>query len=88
MRTQALLQALLKPRRTLTPHATSTARSLELYQRFGPVLFSHFYRAIGDEQAAMQATRVAFAKLLETGLTDDRDVVAWVRGLSPQPSLR
>jgi primosomal protein N'' len=88
MRTQALLQALLKPRRTLTPDATPTARSLELYQRFGPVLFSHFYRATSDEQVAMQATRAGFAQLLETGLTDDREVVAWVRGLSPHPSLR
>lgn len=60
------------------------ARSLELYQRFGPILFSHFYRATGDEQRAMTATRVAFERLLATGLTEDRDVVSWVRTLDPE----
>jgi hypothetical protein len=29
----------------------------------------------------MAATRAAFEKLLETGLTEDREVVAWVRSL-------
>lgn len=81
MRTNELTVLLKKVRRTLTPEATPIARSLELYQRFGPILFSHFYRAVGDEQQAMAATRVAFERLLETGLTEDRDVVAWVRAL-------
>jgi hypothetical protein len=71
-------------RRTLTPEATPIARSLELYQRFGPILFSHFYRATHDEQKAMAATRVAFERLLATGLTEDRDVVSWVRGLDAE----
>ena len=73
-----------KVRRTLTPEATPIARSLELYQRFGPILFSHFYRATQDEQKAMAATRVAFERLLATGLTDDRDVVSWVRSLDAE----
>ena len=73
-----------RTRRTLTPEATPIARSLELYQRFGPILFSHFYRATNDEQKAMGATRVAFERLLATGLTDDRDVVSWVRGLDAE----
>ncbi|MBL8920449.1 MAG: hypothetical protein JNJ54_16415 [Myxococcaceae bacterium] len=81
MRTNELTVLLKKVRRTLTPEATPIARSLELYQRFGPILFSHFYRAVGDEQRAMAATRVAFERLLSTGLTEDRDVVSWVRTL-------
>lgn len=81
MRTNDLTTLLTKVKRTLTPDATPIARSLELYQRFGPILFSHSVRATGDEQQAMAATRVAFERLLETGLTDDRDVVAWVRSL-------
>lgn len=81
MRTNDLTVLLKKVRRTLTPEATPIARSLELYQRFGPILFSHFYRAVGDEQKAMSATRVAFERLLDTGLTEDRDVVSWVRTL-------
>lgn len=81
MRSNDLSTLLTKVRRTLTPEATPIARSLELYQRFGPILFSHFYRAVNDEQRAMAATRVAFERLLSTGLTEDRDVVAWVRSL-------
>lgn len=81
MATNELRVLLTKVRRTLTPDATPMARTLELYQRFGPILFSHFYRALGDEQRAMSATRIAFERLIETGITDDRDVVAWVRTL-------
>ncbi len=81
MPTHELKVLLTKVRRTLTPDATPVARSLELYQRFGPILFSHFYRAVADEQRAMNATRIAFERLLETGLTEDKDVVAWVRSL-------
>ena len=81
MPTNELDLLMKRVRRTLTPHATPIARSLELYQRFGPILFSHFYRATNDEQKAMAATRVAFERLLATGLTEDRDVVSWVRGL-------
>ncbi|MBE2253700.1 MAG: hypothetical protein IAE78_29495 [Myxococcus sp.] len=81
MNTNELELLVKRVKRTLTPEATPIARSLELYQRFGPILFSHFYRAINDEQKAMAATRVAFERLLETGLTEDREVVAWVRGL-------
>ena len=73
-----------KARRALTPEARPIARALEIYQRFGPILFSHFYRATNDEQKAMSATRVAFERLLATGLTDDRDVVSWVRGLDAE----
>lgn len=78
------LELLLKRKRSLTPQPTPVARSLELYQRFGPILFSHFYRATGDEQRAMTATRVAFERLLATGLTEDRDVVSWVRTLDAE----
>jgi hypothetical protein len=81
MRPNELTVLIKKVKRTLTPEATPIARSLELYQRFGPILFSHFVRALGDEQRAMAATRAAFEKLLETGLTEDREVVAWVRSL-------
>jgi hypothetical protein len=84
MRTNDLTTLLTKVKRTLTPDATPIARSLELYQRFGPILFSHLLRATGDEHRAMAATRVAFERLLETGLTDDRDVVAWVRALDAE----
>lgn len=84
MPTNELELLLKKTRRTLTPEATPIARSLELYQRFGPILFSHFYRATGDEQKAMAATREAFERLLMTGLTDDRDVVSWVRSLNTE----
>lgn len=81
MRTTDLELLLKRNPRTLTPEQTPVARSLALYQRFGPILFSHFYRATNDEQRAMTATRLAFEKLLVTGLTDDRDVVTWVRSL-------
>jgi hypothetical protein len=81
MRPNELTVLIKKVKRTLTPEATPIARSLELYQRFGPILFSHFVRALGDEHQAMAATRAAFEKLLETGLTEDREVVAWVRSL-------
>jgi methionyl-tRNA synthetase len=81
MRPDPLTQLLTRVKRTLTPDATPVARSLELYQRFGPILFSHFLRTTGDEHRAMAATREAFERLLETGLMDDREVVAWVRSL-------
>jgi hypothetical protein len=81
MASNELRVLLTKVRRTLTPDSTPMGRTLELYQRFGPILFSHFYRALGDEHRAMNATRAAFDRLLETGLTEDRDVVAWVRTL-------
>jgi hypothetical protein len=81
MQPNELTVLIKKVKRTLTPEATPTTRSLELYQRFGPILFSHFVRALGDEQRSMAATRAAFEKLLETGLTEDREVVAWVRSL-------
>jgi len=81
MASNELRVLLTKVRRTLTPDATPMGRTLELYQRFGPILFSHFYRALGDEQRAMTATRAAFDQLLETGLTEDREVVSWVRTL-------
>ena len=32
----------------------------------------------------MSATREAFERLLMTGLTDDRDVVSWVRSLNTE----
>ena len=50
-----------------------------LYRRFGPVLFSHYLRLLGDENQAMKATRDAFAQLLGAGLSDARDVVQWIR---------
>ena len=81
-----------RTRRTLTPEATPIARSLELYQRFGPILFSHFYRATNDEQKAMGATRVAFERLLATGLpmtaTSCRGCGDSTQSLSTERALR
>lgn len=81
MGTNELELLLKRTKRALTPTQTPVARSLALYQRFGPILFSHCYRALGDEHRAMTAMRAAFERLLATGLTDDREVVAWVRSL-------
>lgn len=38
-----------------------------LYKRFGAVFFSHFLQRLGDEDAAMNATRAALAELLAQG---------------------
>ncbi len=35
-----------------------------LYKRFGAVFFSHFLQRLGDEQAAMSATRAALSDVL------------------------
>lgn len=81
MRANELEVLVNRVRRTLTPDATPAVRAVALYARFGPIFFSHFYRATHDEQRAMRATRAAFERLVDLGLTDDRDIVAWVRTL-------
>lgn len=50
-----------------------------LYHRFGPLLFSHFLRTLGDENQAMKATRYAFEELADLRLDDEREVVQWIR---------
>lgn len=52
-----------------------------LYRRFGPVLFSHFLRRLGDENRAMKATRYAFEDMLVTKKQSVREVVQWIREL-------
>lgn len=59
----------------------SSKELVTLYRRFGPVLFSHFVRKLGDENRAMKATRYAFQQLLEQGKTGEREVVQWIREL-------
>ena len=53
----------------------------KLYHRYGPILFSHFLRRLGDENRAMKATRYAFDELLKAGRTAEEEVVPWIRGL-------
>ncbi|HEY0883187.1 MAG TPA: hypothetical protein VGD87_16745 [Archangium sp.] len=57
----------------------SSTQLVTLYRRFGPVLFSHYLRLLGDENQAMKATRYAFEALVEAGHTDEREVVQWIR---------
>lgn len=57
----------------------STTETLVLYRRFGPVLFSHFLRRLGDENRAMKATRYAFEELVASRKTSEREVVQWIR---------
>ena len=52
---------------------------LALYRRFGPVLFSHFLRRLGDENRAMKATRYAFDQLVASNTTTEREVVQLIR---------
>ena len=59
----------------------SSTRLVTLYRRFGPVLFSHFIRRLGDENQAMKATRYAFEELVAAGKTGEREVVQWIREL-------
>jgi hypothetical protein len=54
---------------------------IALYRRFGPVLFSHFLRRLGDENRAMKATRYAFEEMLVTNKKSVREVVQWIREL-------
>lgn len=49
------------------------------YRKYGPLLYSHFFRRLGEENQAMKATRYAFAKLLTLNLKDELSVVRWVR---------
>lgn len=50
-----------------------------LYHRFGPLLFSHFLRNLGDERQAMKATRSAFEELAGLEFENEREVVQWIR---------
>ncbi len=59
----------------------SSTELATLYRRFGPVLFSHFLRQLGDESQAMKATRYAFQELVAAGKTGEREVVQWIRQL-------
>ena len=59
----------------------SSTELVTLYRRFGPVLFSHFLRQLGDENQAMKATRYAFEQLIAEGKMGEREVVQWIRQL-------
>ena len=59
----------------------SATELVNLYRRFGPVIFSHFVRKLGDENRAMKATRYAFQELLEAGKSTEREIVQWIREL-------
>lgn len=59
----------------------SSTELVNLYRRFGPVLFSHFHRKLGDENRAMKATRYAFQSLLDAGKSTEREIVQWIREL-------
>ena len=59
----------------------SSTELATLYRRFGPVLFSHFLRQLGDENQAMKATRYAFQQLIAEGKMSEREVVQWIRRL-------
>ena len=60
----------------------SSTELVSLYRRFGPLLFSHFLRQLGDENRAMKATRYAFEDLVETGKSSEREIVQWIRELN------
>jgi hypothetical protein len=51
----------------------------EQYRKYGPILYSHFFRALGEEGSASQATSSAFEQLWSLGLTDELAIVRWVR---------
>ncbi len=57
----------------------SSTELVNLYRRFGPVIFSHFLRKLGDENRAMKATRYAFQELLDGGKSTEREIVQWIR---------
>ena len=57
----------------------SSTELINLYRRFGPVIFSHFLRRLGDENRAMKATRYAFEELLKGGKSTEREIVQWIR---------
>ena len=59
----------------------SSTELVNLSRRFGPVLFSHFLRKLGDENRAMKATRYAFQELLDGGKSTEREIVQWIREL-------
>ena len=59
----------------------SSTELASLYRRFGPLLFSHFLRQLGDENQAMKATRYAFQELITQGKMTEREVVRWIRRL-------
>lgn len=59
----------------------------KLYHRYGPILFSHFLRRLGDENRAMKATRYAFDELLKAGTSAEDEVVSWIRGQETPPQV-
>lgn len=58
----------------------SSSELVSLYRRFGPVLFSHFLRRLGDENKAMKATRYAFEEMISRK-GSERELVQWIREL-------
>lgn len=58
----------------------SSNELVSLYRRFGPVLFSHFVRRLGDENKAMKATRYAFEEMIAKRASE-RELVQWIRHL-------
>lgn len=63
----------------------STTHLVTLYKRYGPLMYSHFFRQLGDENLAMKATRYAFAELMKHPSRSELDVVRWVRTLELPP---
>jgi hypothetical protein len=58
---------------------SATTDLVTLYRKYGPVLYSHFFRRLGEENQAMKATRYAFGELSRLQLHDEAAVVRWVR---------
>jgi hypothetical protein len=57
-------------------------------RKYGPLLFSHFFRTLGDEERALRATSGALDRLGALGLSSDLEVVRWVRALKPLTLVR
>ncbi len=57
----------------------STTDLVTLYKKYGPLLYSHYFRQLGEENQAMKATRYAFGELLRLKLSTEAEVVRWVR---------
>ena len=51
--------------------------------KYGPLVFSHFFRGLRDEQRAFDATRSTLRRLGSLRFSSDLEVVRWVRALSP-----
>jgi hypothetical protein len=51
--------------------------------KFGPLVFSHYFRGLRDEQRAFDATQSTLRRLGSLRFSSDLEVVRWVRALSP-----